>query len=82
MKGKKFLKIKKNDLKNLPIKFKFIDFWKFDDGTKRIDNYNDPYFDGMKVIKYQSNCYMPMGSIKPISKIIEFNLIDKDEKKG
>ena len=43
MKNKKFLKITKEEMSRFPIKFNFIDYWKFDDSKDRIDNFNDPY---------------------------------------
>lgn len=80
MKNKKFLKITKEEMSRFPIKFNFIDYWKFDDSKDRIDNFNDPYFDGVEIKKYQCKNYMPMGSIKPISKIINYDLLITDEK--
>lgn len=58
---------------HFPISFNYIRYWKLSEGPERIDNYNDPFFDGIPSGKYQTPSYMPISHFKTISKIIDLN---------
>ena len=82
MKGLKIYAFKEELMPNFPIVFKYIHYWKFEDDPKRIDNYDDPYFDGLESKKYQTSAIMPIGHYKPISKSFDMSVFkkNKDEK--
>lgn len=56
---------------HLPISFNYIRYWKLSEEPERIDNYNDPFFDGLPSSKYQTSSFTPISHFKTISKIVD-----------
>lgn len=64
---------------HFPIGFDFISYWKLGDEIERIDNFDDPFFDGITSEKYQTSSYIPSSHFKSISKILDLTHFDKKE---
>lgn len=62
---------------HFPIGFDYISYWKLSDEPERIDNYDDPFFDGIPSKKYQTSAYMPASHFKSISKTLDLNYFEK-----
>ena len=55
MKEKKFLKITKEEMSRFPIKFSFIDYWKYEESEDRIDNFEATFLhQQLMVLKLKS----------------------------
>jgi hypothetical protein len=63
---------------HFPISFSYISYWRLSDETERIDNFNDPFFDGILSKKYQTPASMPISHFKMISKIIDLNYFENE----
>ncbi len=74
---KKYILPTKNR-EHFPISFKYISYWKLSDEIDRIDNFNDPFFDGISSRKYQTPASMPISHFKMISKIIDLNYFENE----
>lgn len=77
MKGLKKYAINRDLFSSFPVNFKFIHYWNFAEEPGRIDNFDDPYFDGIRSDKYQTDCFLPLGHHKPISKIVDWKVFSK-----
>lgn len=63
---------------HFPISFDHIRYWKLSEEPERIDNYDDPFFDGIPSEKYQTPAYMPISHFKTISKIVDLEHIQSN----
>jgi len=81
MKGLRHFKISKKYFRTFPLIYNFIYYWKFSEEPDRVDNFDDPYFDGVISEKYQTKTYLPMGHFKPISKIVDMKALENATKR-
>ena len=80
MDGSKKMQIDSEFLAEFPVKFKYINYWKFSEEPGRIDNFDDPYFRGVDSAKYQTDNFASMGHYKPISKIVNLGVLSNGKK--
>jgi len=71
-----------NNRQHFPISFDYISYWNLSDEPERIDNYNDPFFDGIPSDKYQTSAYMPASHFKSISKTLDLTFFDNKDSNG
>jgi len=72
-------KLKTKEREHFPISFDYISYWNLEEEPDRIDNYDDPFFDGLPSEKYQTSAYMPASHFKSISKTLDLTFFDKKE---
>ena len=75
---KKF-ELKTENREHFPISFDYISYWNLAEEPDRIDNYDDPFFDGLPSEKYQTPAYMPASHFKSISKTLDLTFFDKKD---
>jgi hypothetical protein len=71
-------KLSTDNRQHFPLSFDYISYWNLDEeeDTERIDNYDDPFFDGISSEKYQTSACMPSSHFKLISKTLDLTFFD------